>query len=107
MLPSNRQGRTPIYDLEEVQRLVGQGVISSRITMAATLGAAELGMREADIVAAVLALTPACFYKSMEAEKETGLWQDVYHLQREGAELYIKLQINAAGLAVVIQCKAR
>ena len=107
MLPSNQPGRTPTYDLEEVQRLVGQGTISSRITMAAATGAAELGMHEADIVAAVLALSPPCFYKSMEADKQPGFWQDVYHLTWDGRILYLKLQINADGLAVIIQCKAK
>ncbi|HEX9939433.1 MAG TPA: type II toxin-antitoxin system MqsR family toxin [Longimicrobium sp.] len=108
MLPSSGdRSRTPAYDLEEVQRLVGQGPISSRITMAAIQGAADVGMRESDIVAAVLALDSRCFYKSMEAEKQPGMWQDVYHLAWGEVDLYLKLQIDHAGLAVVVQCKEK
>jgi hypothetical protein len=106
MLPSSDRSRVPTYDLEEVQRLVGQGPISSSISLAAIKGAADLGMGEAEIVTAVLALEPHCFYKSMESEKQQGLWQDVYHLKWDAAELYIKVQINN-GFAVVIQCKEK
>lgn len=107
MLPSSgNRGRAPAYDLEEVQRLVGQGPISSRITKVAIQGAADVGMREQDIVAAVLALDAGCFYKSMESEKTPGLWQDVYHLTWGDVELYLKLQING-GFAVVVQCKEK
>jgi hypothetical protein len=43
----------------------------------------------------------------MEAEKCPGLWQDVYHSEFYGVELYIKLQISSAGTAVVVQFKRR
>jgi motility quorum-sensing regulator / GCU-specific mRNA interferase toxin len=98
---------TPTYDLRRVQQLVGQGPISSRITRAARRGATELLLDEFAIVEAVLALTPTDFYKSMEAEKCPGLWQDVYHLQFRGLHLYIKLQIAVEGLAVVVQFKEK
>lgn len=97
----------PTYDLRELQRLIGQGRISSSVTEAAQEGAALLGLGEDDIVEAVLALTPDHFYKSMEAERFPGLWQDVYHLEFRGVSLYIKLQCSPRGLAVVVQCKRR
>jgi motility quorum-sensing regulator/GCU-specific mRNA interferase toxin len=77
------------------------------ITAAADEGARLLGFEEAESVAAVLELTPACFYKSMEAEKQLGLWQDVYHLQYRSVDLYIKLQVSPRGLGVVVQFKKR
>ena len=108
MLPSSGdRSRTPAYDLEEVQRLVGQGAISRRITKAAVDGAVEVGLSEEGLVAAVLSLTPAHFYKSMEAEQRPGLWQDVYHLPHGTMMLYLKLQIGHDGRAVVVQCKRR
>jgi hypothetical protein len=107
MLPSNDPSRTPAYDLEEVQRLVGQGPISRRITKVAADGAVEVGLSEEGLVAAVLSLTPAHFYKCMEAEQRPGLWQDVYHLPHGTITLYLKLQIGFDGRAVVVQCKRR
>lgn len=97
----------PTYDLHELQRLIGQGPISSSITRAAKRGAALLDFGAEDIVGAVLELTPVHFYKSMESERQPGLWQDVYHLDYMGVQLYIKLQIGADGRGVVVQYKAR
>ncbi|HEX8903540.1 MAG TPA: type II toxin-antitoxin system MqsR family toxin [Longimicrobiaceae bacterium] len=105
MLPSNPKG--PAYDLEHIQRLVGQGPISCVITGASVEGARGLGLEQSAIVEAVLELTPACFYKSMEAEKRPGLWQDVYHLHYLSFDLYIKLQVDPDGLAIVVQFKTR
>jgi len=107
MLPSNQSRSTPAYDLERIQQLVGQGALSRRITAAAVEGAHQLGWDDTHVVAAILHLTPGCFYKSMTAEKRPGLWQDVYHLQYQSAELYIKLQIDPYGIAVVVQFKPR
>ena len=106
MLPFDRS-RTPTYDLQEVQRLVGQGRVSSWITKAAERGAAELCLDPGQIVEAVLLLKTEHFYKSMQADAAPGLWQDVYHLRHRGKELYIKLQIDTTGAAVVIQFKER
>jgi hypothetical protein len=97
----------PAYDLQELQRLVGQGEISSSITKAAELGAAELGCGLGDIVEAVLELTTQHFYKAMESERMPGLWQDVYHLRFRGTWLYIKLQLSLEGRAFVVQFKKR
>lgn len=95
------------YDLEELQRLIGQGTLSSWISLTAEQGASELCLQRGDVVEAVLELTPQHFYKSMESEKCPGLWQDVYHLDHKGAALYIKLQRTSDGRAVVVQFKRR
>jgi hypothetical protein len=86
---------------------VGQGAPSRVISSAARHAAGELGFSRDDIVEAVLMLEPECFYKSMEAERFPGLWQDVHHLWHGIVELYIKLQIDPRGRAVVIQFKRR
>lgn len=107
MLPLDETGRTPTYDLQEVQRLVGQGSLSCLITAAARIGARECGFLEDQLVQAVLELGPGNFYKTMQAEKRPGRWQDVYHSSFAGTELYIKLQISSDGEAVIVQFKKR
>ena len=108
MLPSSGdRSRTPTYDLEEVQRLVGQGPISCRITRTALLGATGLQLADVHVIEAVLLLNRSDFYKSMPSDESPGLWQDVYRTRYRGLELYIKLQINEHGFAVVIQFKRR
>src|SRR5687768_12923922 len=94
----------PTYDLEHLQQLVGQGSLSRIITDTALQEAASLGLGVSEIVEAVLGLTPAHFYKSMEAEKRPGYWQDVYRREFREMELYVKLQIAADGRAVIVQC---
>jgi len=105
MLPYDEH--TPTYDLQQVQWLVGQGELSRVISYVAVAGANELGFSREDIVEAVLSLGENDFYKSMEAEQFPGLWQDVYHLWYRGVLLYIKLQMDMKGRAVVIQFKRK
>jgi hypothetical protein len=97
----------PTYDLQELQRLIGQGPISSVITMAARDGASAACMTDTELVDAVLALQSTDFYKTMESVERPGLWQDVYHLEYQGTWLYIKLQALRDGRAVVVQFKKR
>ncbi len=97
--------RTSTYDLQVIQELVREGRV--QITAVAVRGAAALGISPADILRVVLALTPADFFKSMEAEKVPGLWQDVYRPFHAQVQLYVKLQIAVRGDAVVIQLKRR
>jgi motility quorum-sensing regulator/GCU-specific mRNA interferase toxin len=97
--------QTPTYDLQAIQRLVREGRV--QITAVAVRGAAALGISPAGIRKVVLSLTPADFFKSMEAEKVPGLWQDVYRPFHVRIQLYVKLQIAVRGDAVVIQLKRR
>lgn len=78
-----------------------------QITFSARAGAALLGLGEAEIVRCVLELRQSDFYKSMEAEKAPGLWQDVYRPVFEGLVLYVKVQIARQGDAIVISFKER
>jgi hypothetical protein len=107
-LGEGRMGRgQPAYNLQELQRRIGQGPISSSITMVAQKGAAEFGWSGEEIVEAVLELTSEHFYKSMESERMPGFSQDVYHLEFQGVPLYIKLQLAVSGTAFVVQFKRR
>jgi hypothetical protein len=97
----------PTYDLQELQRLIGQGPISSVITRTAKDGASAVCMTVDEIVEAVLTLESTNFYKSMESVECPGLWQDVYHLEHRGTWLYIKLQLLRDRRAAVVQFKKR
>ena len=107
MLPSQQSRGTPTYDLERIQQLVGQGPLTSVVTTAALDGAHECGWDQSRVIEAVLMLRPSDFYKTMEAEKRPGMWQDVYHLRIESVDLYVKLQIDFDGCATVVQFKRR
>ena len=95
---------SPTYDLSEIQVKVQAGLY--RITFAARRGAAHLGLGEDDIVACVLSLNVADFHKTMEAEAAPGLWQDVYRSAYEQIAVYVKLQVEHEGTAIVISFKA-
>ncbi|HST62849.1 MAG TPA: type II toxin-antitoxin system MqsR family toxin [Longimicrobium sp.] len=98
---------TPTYDLELIQRCVGQGALTSSIMAVAAAGASELGWTLEHIIEAVLLLSSGDFYKTMESERVPGLWQDVYHLQYRKVHLYIKVQMGQNGRAYVVQFKRK
>jgi motility quorum-sensing regulator / GCU-specific mRNA interferase toxin len=95
----------PTYDLSWIRYKLSVG--RYRIERPAMKGAAALGFDERDILSCVKALTSADFHKSMESETRPGLWQDVYKPTYEGADIYLKLQIDGAADAIVIQFKQR
>jgi hypothetical protein len=94
---------TPTYDLSTIQTLTASGHV--RITLTALKGASELRMTGEDITNAVGMLRPHNFYKTMEAKKAAGKWQDVYRLPYRDFEIYLKVQIF--GCAVIISFKER
>jgi len=81
-----------------------------RVTGTAAREAGALSLEEADIVACVIGLNEAVFYKSMQALNRPGFWQDVYRPEYGGIQLYVKLQLEGAvpdDLVVIIQFKRR
>ena len=83
---------TPHCKLTVVQALVEAGKV--RTTYSAELGAAQMGLKNSDIVAVVMSLTPLCFYKSMTTHVDHRVWQDVYHaLTSSGDGVYLKLTV--------------
>lgn len=100
-------GGKPTYDLEHLQQLVAQGDVFRSVTEAAQQGAGLLGWGVPEVVAAVLELKAGDFYKTMEAERCPGLWQDVYRLAFRGIDVYVKLQLARNGRAVVVQFKRK
>ncbi len=63
------------------------------MTQSAVIGGRLLGFDEEGIVATVLALTPADFYKSMTTHADHRIWQDVYRPTTPFGDVYLKLTI--------------
>ena len=82
---------TPHCKLSIVKALVEAGKV--RTTYAARAGANELGLDFSDMLAVVMALTPADFYKSMTTHADHTVWQDVYRPSTQAGDVYLKLTI--------------
>lgn len=95
----------PSYDLKEWQDIARRGRHHRRITETALDDAMTLSYDEEDILDCCFQLDGSHFYKTMEAKKAPGLWQDVYEIEYQGMRLYVKIQINTLGKAVVVSFK--
>jgi hypothetical protein len=95
------------YDLDEIKNLLDDP--NKRIvTRASRLDAVSLGYAGPDdMVERVKLLKKTEIYKTMEAEKKPGLWQDVYVTEDCGVGLYIKLQKSCDGKGVIISFKKK
>jgi hypothetical protein len=94
----------PSYPLEQIKQLFGNG--NYRITESAFQTAALIDCLHDDILDCVMNyLCESHFYKTMVSDKVPGLMQDVYKIRYEGQRVYLKLQINKAGCAVVVSFK--
>lgn len=99
--------RKPHYPLREVQRLVADPR-SRPFTKTALEGGRSMGLTEEEMRRVVEGLARRDFYKSMTAERDHTVWQDVYRgATSKGAEVYIKITAYADGRPPVIQFKAR
>jgi motility quorum-sensing regulator / GCU-specific mRNA interferase toxin len=83
--------RTPHCRLTEVKALVEVGKV--RATHSARLGATGLGFETSDMLAVVMALTAADFYKSMTTHVDHTIWQDVYRPSTQAGDVYLKLTV--------------
>jgi|SRR6218665_917573 len=83
--------QTPHCKLAVVKTLVAAGKV--RATRSARLGATTLGLKLTDMLAVVMALTPANFYKSMTTHADHSVWQDVYRPSMQAGDLYLKLMV--------------
>lgn len=96
----------PKYDLEAI-KLAFDSVDKLRMTATAMQGQYELGFHDQDVVDAIQALESSDFYKSMSpAHANFTSWHDVYKSKFNGAQLYIKFQIDSRG-EVIISFKVR
>jgi len=83
--------RKPHCKLSVVQGLVKVGEV--RVTRSAMICASELGFELADMLAAVMLLTPDDFYKSMTTHADHTVWQDVYRPNTSVGDVYLKLTV--------------
>lgn len=83
--------RTPHCPLDTVRTLIAQGKV--RATFTATMGGEALGLDFFAMIAIVLALTPADFYKSMTTYLDEEVWQDVYRPGTPAGDVYLKLTV--------------
>ena len=88
----------PHCKLTVVKSLVKAGKV--RATQSARLGATVLGLDLSDMLAVVMALTPADFYKSMTTYADHTVWQDVYRPSTRSGDLYLKLTVISDVLIV-------
>jgi motility quorum-sensing regulator / GCU-specific mRNA interferase toxin len=83
--------RSPHCPLLRVKILVESGKV--RTTQTARAGAVALGFGYFDMLAVVLALKPADFYKSMTTYADHTIWQDVYRPKTTAGDVYLKLTV--------------
>jgi motility quorum-sensing regulator/GCU-specific mRNA interferase toxin len=83
--------RTPHCRLTEVKTLVAAGKV--RAIHLARIGATGLGFELSDMLAVVMALTAADFYKSMTTHADQTVWQDVYRPSTRAGDVYLKLTV--------------
>ena len=57
------------------------------------VGASELGLELADMLAVVTSLNPDDFYKSMTTHADHAVWQDVYRPSTRVCDVYLKLTV--------------
>ena len=83
--------RTPHCKLTMVKALVEAGKV--RITYAAEFGAAQMGLGVPEMLAVMMELVPADFYKSMTTYADHTIWQDVYRPSTQAGDVYLKLTV--------------
>lgn len=83
--------RTPHCQLTRIRKLIEAGRV--RTTKSAREGATAIGFDFDAMLAVVLNLTPADFYKSMTTYADHHIWQDVYRPKTPAGEVYLKLTV--------------
>lgn len=94
------------YNLDEVKNLIKTGQF--RITEKASINAEQcFSFSGRDIIKVILEIERENLYKSMTADFDNHLWQDVYHKPINKTQTgYIKLQISNEK-TVIIQFKEK
>ncbi len=96
------------YDLESLKQTFSDvESLGSRVTNSAFKGAQELGFSRQCIVEVIQSLEIKNFYKSMTSYADHKVWQDVYHAQYEGKEIYLKFTTKAEETFLLISFKEK
>jgi motility quorum-sensing regulator/GCU-specific mRNA interferase toxin len=96
--------RRPQYDLKKIIAQM-DSVEAMNLTLSAVEGIRIAGMIKTEALQVVRGLSNANFYKSMTTHKCHQIWQDVYHAEWRGKQLYVKFQL--AGDYFVVSFKER
>ena len=83
--------QTPHCKLSIVKVMIEAGAVRS--TKSAREGAAALGFDFDSMIAVLMALTTADFYKSMTTHSNHQIWQDVYRPVTSAGNVYLKLSV--------------
>jgi len=83
--------RSPHCTLSRVKALLEAGMV--RTTHTARIGANALGFSYSNMLAVVLALKLADFYKSLTTYADHTIWQDVYRPKTPAGDVYLKLTV--------------
>lgn len=97
--------RKPHYPLSEIQAIAATAGMHA-FTQTARANSLLMGLTDAQALAVVVSLSASMFFKSMTTERNSRVWQDVYHAPcPNGKKAYVKLTLQAG--AVVIQFKEK
>jgi motility quorum-sensing regulator/GCU-specific mRNA interferase toxin len=77
--------------LSRIKALLEAGMV--RTTHTARIGANALGFSYSNMLAVVLALKLADFYKSLTTYADHTIWQDVYRPKTPAGDVYLKLTV--------------
>lgn len=98
--------RKPTYDLEAFKSAFAS-VDKLKMTGVATTSAAGLGFGRAEIVATIQTMQRSHFYKSMTANANYRVWQDVYHVPSPVGELYVKFTADVVTEFLLLSFKEK
>ena len=83
--------RTPHCKLSVLKAMAIAGNV--RTTKSARQGASDLGLSFSDMVNVLMSLQPKDFHKSMTANVDSKIWQDVYRPLTKVGLIYLKLTV--------------
>ena len=92
------------YKLSAIKAAFSQPAQLNR-TMTATHGAESMDMDEQAVADVISSLSSRDFDKSMRADLNPMIWQDVYKPIVKGRELYVKFTLDAHGKLFLISFK--
>jgi motility quorum-sensing regulator/GCU-specific mRNA interferase toxin len=96
--------RKPHYALTDVKAAFADPATLNR-SFVSKQGADALGLDDAAVVATIQALAPADFETSMTSYADHRVWQDVYRTKAAGAEVYVKVTVDARKALFLISFK--
>lgn len=97
---------TPHYDLAVIKADVRR-LGKRAFTLAAKETGWHLGLDIHEMQEVIFELQNRMLYKSMTTYADHRVWQDVYHINSHGLEIYIKVTYCAAGNPPVISFKKK